>query len=121
MKIEGETLKAMVHQLNHGFRTVSLTKLASTSGFNVAVAGLLGITGFAFAIRDGKLGKLNNFLWFLKGETHSDNSLSVPGLQNLGNNCFLNVILQVLLLLSIWFYLVDWLPRKQKKKMRERK
>ncbi|KAF3440501.1 hypothetical protein FNV43_RR18785 [Rhamnella rubrinervis] len=96
MKIEGETLKAMVHQLKHGFRTVSLTKLASTSGFNVAVAGLLGVTGFALAIKDGKLGKLNSFQWFPKSETHPDDSLSVPGLQNLGNNCFLNVILQAL-------------------------
>lgn len=106
--MEGEaTLKALVHQLKHGFRTISLKRLASTSGFHLTVTGLLGITGFALAIvKQGKLGKLTSFQWFPNNETHLDNSPSVPGLQNLENNCFLNVILQVLLLLCMWFILL---------------
>ncbi|XP_015890994.1 ubiquitin carboxyl-terminal hydrolase 27 isoform X2 [Ziziphus jujuba] len=97
--MEGEaTLKGLVHQLKHGFRTISLKRLASTSGFHITVTGLLGITGFALAIiKEGKLRKLTSFQWFPNSKTHDpDNSPSVPGLQNLENNCFLNVILQAL-------------------------
>jgi hypothetical protein len=72
MKIEGGvSLKTILRNLRHGFRTLTCMNWVSGSGFHVA--SLLGAVG----------------RW----------------LQNPGNNCFLNVILQVWLLRVYGFLL----------------
>jgi len=58
----------------------------------VTVGGVVGIVGAILTLKDGKVGIP---LTFATHNGSSDQSLSVPGLQNLQNNCFLNVVLQV--------------------------
>lgn len=81
------------------------------------MAGLLGAVGLILAIRDSKVGDLSSLRWFSERVSHSEKLGLVPGLQNLGNNCFLNVILQVWLLrvygfllfclnLVIWYFMI---------------
>jgi hypothetical protein len=94
----------------------------SGSGFHVA--GLLGAVGLILAIRDGKVGDLSSLRWFSEGASRSEKLWLVPGLQNLGNNCFLNVILQVWLLRVYGFLLfclnLVWWLRKIGKNKRDR-
>ncbi|ESW31785.1 hypothetical protein PHAVU_002G267600 [Phaseolus vulgaris] len=59
----------------------------------VTVGGVVGIVGAILTLKDGKVGIP---LTFATHNGSSDQSLSVPGLQNLQNNCFLNVVLQAL-------------------------
>ncbi|KAK9991201.1 hypothetical protein SO802_026186 [Lithocarpus litseifolius] len=95
MRIEGGIgLKTILSNLRHGFRTLSHMNWVSASGFHLA--GLLGVVGLVLAIRDGKVGNLTSLPWFLERSSGSEKNWLVPGLQNLGNNCFLNVILQAL-------------------------
>ncbi|XP_004288085.1 PREDICTED: ubiquitin carboxyl-terminal hydrolase 27 isoform X1 [Fragaria vesca subsp. vesca] len=92
MKFEGDvTLNSLVRRFQHGFTTLS-----RSSGLHLSVTGLLGIAGLVLALKDSKLGKLSNLQWLPKNHHGEPNFLLVPGLQNLGKNCFLNVILQAL-------------------------
>ncbi|CAK9316317.1 unnamed protein product [Citrullus colocynthis] len=65
------------------------------AGFCVYVAGLLSAAALVSAVRDGKLNILGLLSW-TRGPSSSQNLRLLPGLQNLGNNCFFNVILQAL-------------------------
>jgi len=58
----------------------------------VTVGGVVGVVGAILTLKDGKVGIPLTFATHSSG---SDKSLFVPGLQNLQNNCFLNVVLQV--------------------------
>lgn len=72
------------------------------SGLKISVSvGVLGAVGVVFA------SKFRRYLDFsiLDQDTDSPRVWVVPGLQNLGNNCFLNVVLQVkidYLMLFMW-------------------
>lgn len=79
--------KAIVRILTQTFRASHLS-----------VASLLGVAGFLYALKSGRFRNLNLlFSGTRQGdEDDDDDAILVPGLQNLGNNCFLNVILQVL-------------------------
>ncbi|XP_014511633.1 ubiquitin carboxyl-terminal hydrolase 27 isoform X2 [Vigna radiata var. radiata] len=59
----------------------------------VTVGGVVGVVGAILTLKDGKVGIP---LTFATHNSSSDKPLFVPGLQNLQNNCFLNVVLQAL-------------------------
>ncbi|KAH1032779.1 hypothetical protein J1N35_044953 [Gossypium stocksii] len=88
--MEQETsMRAIIRNWKHGYRALLHMRWAADFGFHISVVGLVGVVGFVLAIiRDGKLGE--------KRKNHLEKLCLVPGLQNLGNNCFLNVILQAL-------------------------
>ncbi|KAI4345147.1 hypothetical protein L6164_012301 [Bauhinia variegata] len=93
MRMQGNvSLATLVQSLNHGFRTLPLLNWTRASGIGVS----LGIVGAILALRDGKMAMLTGFPWSFGRANHSEKSLSVPGLQNLHSNCFLNVVLQAL-------------------------
>ncbi|GLU13233.1 hypothetical protein SLE2022_298760 [Rubroshorea leprosula] len=76
-------MRAITRNLKHRYGGVF------ASGVYISVAGLVAVAGFVLSmIRDGKLGS--------KRKKTSEKLCLVPGLENLGNNCFLNVILQAL-------------------------
>lgn len=94
MKIEGGArLKTILRSVRRGCGTLSRINCVSASGFHVAA--LLGVVGLILAISDGKVGDLGSLSWFSVRTRRPEKLRLIPGLQNLGNNCFLNVILQV--------------------------
>ncbi|KAL2342962.1 hypothetical protein Fmac_004247 [Flemingia macrophylla] len=65
--------------------------------YGVKLAAVVGIFGAILAIRDAKFSIPFSLPWsFGTDDTRFEKSLFVPGLQNLRNNCFLNVVLQAL-------------------------
>ena len=87
-------IRAIIRNWKHSYRALLHMRWAAAFGFHMSVFGLVGVAGFVLAIiRDGKSGE--------KRKKHWEKLCLIPGLQNLGNNCFLNVILQV------WFPLAN--------------
>lgn len=96
MRIEGNVNLAILNRsFRQGFRTLSHINWPLASGFSVSVAALVSIVGAILAVRDGKMGILTSLPWSFGRSNRLEKSFFVPGLQNLGNNCFLNVVLQV--------------------------
>lgn len=64
---------------------------------HLSVASLLGVAGLLYALKSHRFHNLNIFSRRREDDDEDDDedAILVPGLQNLGNNCFLNVILQV--------------------------
>ncbi|KAK8638213.1 hypothetical protein V6N13_136653 [Hibiscus sabdariffa] len=83
------SIRAIIRNCKHGYRALLHMRWAAAFGFHLSVVGLVGVAGLVLAIiRDDKLSG--------KRKKHLEKLCLVPGLQNLGNNCFLNVILQAL-------------------------
>lgn len=99
MKIQGSIdIHSVIQKLKIGAKFLTQVKWGSPSGLHISLAAsLLGATGLILALKDGKVGNFSSFglPWSPDEHASSDKNWVVPGLQNLGNNCFLNVVLQV--------------------------
>lgn len=95
MKIKGQIdSRLVINNLRHGLHKLHRLSLSS-SGIKISLVSLLGAAGLILVLKDGKARNFKILPWSSDENTSEDKFLVVPGLHNLGNNCFLNVILQV--------------------------
>ncbi|KAL1190291.1 Ubiquitin carboxyl-terminal hydrolase 27 [Cardamine amara subsp. amara] len=99
----GSDTKAIVCIITERFRVSSNNWVS-----HLSVASLLGVAGFVFALKDGRFRNFNLNIFSGSQDDAGDDSFLVPGLQNLGNNCFLNVILQALASCKDFRSFLEW-------------
>lgn len=96
MKHKEVNIYHLIHKVKHGYKILSANKALNLSQYHI-VASILGIgigmTGLYMALQESNIGSL--YLPWMTGGNDSSEIIYVAGLKNLGNNCFLNVILQV--------------------------
>ncbi|XP_064938428.1 ubiquitin carboxyl-terminal hydrolase 27-like isoform X2 [Musa acuminata AAA Group] len=95
MKHKEVNIYHLIHKVKHGYKILSANKALNLSQYHI-VASILGIgigmTGLYMALQESNIGSL--YLPWMTGGNDSSEIIYVAGLKNLGNNCFLNVILQ---------------------------
>ncbi|XP_073059119.1 ubiquitin carboxyl-terminal hydrolase 27 isoform X1 [Primulina eburnea] len=94
-----ESLKfsSFIHKFKHGSKFPLQVHWVSSSGLKIStIVGVLSAIGIILSTKDNKFRDFICVLLSSNKGVRSPRGWAVPGLQNHGNNCFLNVILQAL-------------------------